>query len=163
METTIIRSPRRKKTIQARIQKGTLVVYLPAGLSSKQEEKYVELMRKKVENKKLRSQLDNDYLNKRFKELNKKYFNGNLEVNSIKFVTNQNRVNASCTPLKKTIRISHILADMPKWVLDYVIMHEMSHLAHPNHSKEFWAKVNEYKYTERARGFLIAKGMEEFQ
>jgi predicted metal-dependent hydrolase len=40
-------------------------------------------------------------------------------------------------------------------------MHEMTHLQYPNHSKGFWAKVGEYKFTERARGFLIAKGMEK--
>ena len=67
----------------------------------------------------------------------------------------------SCTPNKGTIRVSHKLLDMPTWVLDYVIMHEMTHLVYPNHSKEFWVKVGEYKFTERARGFLMAKGMED--
>jgi predicted metal-dependent hydrolase len=50
---------------------------------------------------------------------------------------------------------------MPKWVLDYVIMHDMSHPMHPNHSRAFWKEVCEYKYAKRARGFLIAKSMEE--
>ena len=45
--------------------------------------------------------------------------------------------------------------ERPVGVLDYVLMHEMTHLLYSNHSKEFWKKVNEYKYTERARGFLI--------
>jgi len=44
--------------------------------------------------------------------------------------------------------------------LDYVLMHEMSHLLHPDHSKEFWEKVSEYNIL-RGQGFLIAKGMEK--
>ncbi len=59
-----------------------------------------------------------------------------------------------------TIRLSHRLLEMPRWVLDYVIMYEMTHLVQPDHSRVFWTKVAEYKLTERARGFLMAKGME---
>ncbi|GAG30130.1 unnamed protein product, partial [marine sediment metagenome] len=33
----------------------------------------------------------------------------------------------------------------------------------PNHSKAFWDIVYRYKLVERARGFLIAKGMEDNQ
>ncbi len=163
METKIIRSPKRKKTVQAKVIKGFLHVYLPLGLPFKEETRLVELMKNKVERKRLRDKLSSDdYLLKQFNNFNKKYFETKLSVNSIKFVTNQKSVRGSCTPKNKTIRLSHRLSSMPKWVLDYVIMHEMAHLVHPNHSKEFWAKVNEYKYTERARGFLIAKDQEEF-
>ncbi len=122
----------------------------------------MENMKKKIENKRFKSKINSDdYLRRRFDQFNSRYFQGNLKINSIEFVSNQNRVRGSCTPANGTIRISHKLKDMPKWVLDYVILHEMSHLLYPDHSKKFWNKVEEYKYCERARGFLIAKAMEE--
>ena len=162
MEVKIIRSPDRKKTIQAKMVGETLVVYLPLGMSHEEERKLIEKMKQKMEKKKLKRHINkDDYLMKRFDEFNNKYFQGKLKVNSIEFVTNQERKNGSCTPANGAIRIAHKLLDMPRWVLDYVIMHEMTHLAHPDHSRAFWEKTGEYKYTERARGFLIAKGMEE--
>ncbi len=162
MEVRIIRSKARKKTVQAKMVGKTLVVYLPAGMHKDQEKKLVEKMKKRIENKILKTKINNDnYLKKRFDHFNKTYFQGLLKVNSMEFVSNQNRLRGSCTPSKGTIRISHKLIDMPRWVLDYVIMHEMTHLLYPNHSKAFWKKVGEYKYCERARGFLMATGMEE--
>ncbi len=162
MEVKVIRSPDRKKTIQAKIVGETLVVYLPLGMHREEERKLIEKMKQKIERKRLKNQINkDDYLRKRFDEFNDKYFQGKLRMNSIEFVTNQERNRGSCTPAKGTIRISHKLLNMPRWVLDYVIIHEMTHLLHPDHSRAFWAKVGEYKYTERARGFLIAKGMDE--
>jgi predicted metal-dependent hydrolase len=164
MEIHVIRSPDRKKTIQAKMVGQTLQVYLPLGMKPDEERKIIEKMKEKIEKKKHKKQINNDdYLITKFNEFNIKYFQGKLKVNSLEFVTNQTRVNGSCTPNNCTIRLSHKLLEMPKWVLDYVIMHEMTHLQYPNHSKSFWAKVGEYKYTERARGFLIAKGMEKME
>jgi len=162
MEVKVFRSADRKKTIQAKMVGETLLVYLPLGMHREEERKVIEEMKQKIENRMLKRQINkDDYLRKRFDEFNGKYFQNKLKVNSIEFVTNQERKNGSCTPANGTIRISHTLLIMPGWVLDYVIMHEMAHLLHPDHSRAFWAKVGEYKYTERARGFLIAKGMEE--
>ncbi|HEY4938445.1 MAG TPA: M48 family metallopeptidase, partial [Actinomycetota bacterium] len=58
------------------------------------------------------------------------------------------------------IRLSESLLDMPGWVRDYVLVHELAHLLVPNHSPKFWALVERYPLTERARGYLIAKGVE---
>ena len=45
-------------------------------------------------------------------------------------------------------------------MLDYVIVHELAHLRAPRHDARFWALVGRYPRTERARGFLIARGLE---
>ena len=162
MEVKVIRSPNRKKTIQAGMVGETLVVHLPLGMHREEERKLIEKMKEKIEKKKYKTQINkDDLLINKFDEFNRRFFQGKLKVNSIEFVTNQERANGSCTPNKGTIRISHKLLDMPEWVLDYVIIHEMAHLLHPGHSKEFWAKVGEFEYTERARGFLMAKGLEK--
>lgn len=158
----VTRSHKRKKTVQAKVVDDKLHVYLPAGLNKKRESELIGMMVAKADKIRLKKELNgDDYLRMRFNEFNNKHFNGELELASIKYVTNQNACSGSCTPAKGTIRISHRLAEMPKWVLDYLIMHEMTHLLYPDHSKRFWDKVNEYKYTERARGFLICKGMEK--
>ncbi|MBT5710969.1 M48 family metallopeptidase, partial [Candidatus Poribacteria bacterium] len=78
-----------------------------------------------------------------------------------RFVTNQNQRFGSCTPAHGTIRLSERLRRYPEWVLDYVVVHELAHLIHPNHAPDFWEVVNRYPLTERARGFLIAVSLVE--
>ncbi|HHH77593.1 MAG TPA: M48 family peptidase [Thermoplasmatales archaeon] len=161
MDVEIIRSERRKKTVQAREVDGRIYVYLPEGLSKEEEKRYVDELVEKVEKRKRRQKLNDDgSLTRRAQELNEKYFDGKLEFR-IKYVTNQSSKSGSCTPATKTIRISDRVANMPPWVRDYVIIHELAHLVQPNHSREFWKLVNRYRYAERARGYLIAVGMGE--
>jgi hypothetical protein len=49
---------------------------------------------------------------------------------------------------------------MPAWVRDYVLVHELAHLVHPDHGADFWRLVAGYKHMERAKGYLLAKGYE---
>ncbi|MDH7517477.1 MAG: M48 family metallopeptidase [Candidatus Thermoplasmatota archaeon] len=159
-DVEIIRSKRRKNTIQAKFVKEKLLIYLPSGMTKHEEKKWIEKMIKWGERHKKRKQLNDMDLFKRAQELNKLYFNGSLDF-SIRFVTNQNTRFGSCTSATKSIRISDRLAKMPRWVQDYVIIHELAHILHPNHTKKFWEKVNQYKYAERAKGYLIAVGMKK--
>lgn len=73
---------------------------------------------------------------------------------SVRWVTNQNGRWGSCTPADGTIRLSHRVQDMPDWVIDYVLLHELAHLIVPSHNARFWALVGRYPKTERARGYL---------
>ncbi len=161
LEVEIRRSERRRKTISARREGDRLIVYLPTGLTPRQEQDWVERMRRRVALGEQRQRLNSDgELATRAEQLNQRYFDGALRPKSVTFVTNQNTRFASCSPTSGAIRLSHRLAEMPTWVLDYVLVHELAHLQIPNHSARFWRLVKRYPLTERARGFLIAKGME---
>jgi predicted metal-dependent hydrolase len=161
-QVTILRSSRRKKTIQTKYANGHLWIYLPAGMSQKNEAKWIERMIQRHERsmEKQKAKKSEPWLLQRAQEMNKKYFDGALTF-SISFVTNQNSRFGSCTSIDKTIRISDRVKTMPSWVQDYIIIHELAHLLYPDHSKNFWEKVNQYKYAERAKGYLIAIGSNE--
>jgi predicted metal-dependent hydrolase len=46
----------------------------------------------------------------------------------------------SCST-KKNLNFNALVALMPSEILDYVIVHELSHLNQMNHSKAFWQEV----------------------
>ena len=48
-----------------------------------------------------------------------------------------------CNTKDKRVTLNLELMKKPLYCLDYVIMHELSHLIHPNHSKNFWLLVEE--------------------
>jgi predicted metal-dependent hydrolase len=156
----IIRSPNRRKTASARMVEGTLVVRVPAGISAEEEQRLVRELMPRVLHKVKRAGDQLPDLARRAGDLNRRYFDGKLKLGEIRWVTNQRSRYGSCTPSTATIRISDRLASMPTWVLDYVIVHELAHLAQPNHSPAFWQLVSRYPLTERARGYLIAVGLE---
>jgi predicted metal-dependent hydrolase len=161
VEVKVVRSKRRKKTVEARLESGVLVVRAPAAISDAELSPIIEKLRAKLEKKGRRRQFQGDAsLEARARELNRRHFDGELTWASIRYVTNQNKRFGSCTPSQGTIRISHRVEEMPAWVRDYVVVHELAHLVEPNHSRAFWDLVNRYPKTERARGYLIAIGME---
>lgn len=43
-----------------------------------------------------------------------------------------------------TLSLNRALIHCPPDVLDYVIVHELCHIAHPNHSAQFWALVERH-------------------
>ncbi len=156
MNVEIIRSKKRKKTFSARADGDTIVVRVPAQLSRAQERDAVAKLVERVEKSRLQNRLNlADDLSRRAELLNRRYFGGRLRISSIKYVTNQNSRHGSCTSAQGTIRISHDVANMPEWVRDYVLIHEMAHLVYPDHSNAFWNLVCQYRHAERARGYLL--------
>jgi predicted metal-dependent hydrolase len=163
MKTRIIRSAKRTKTVSAREVDGELVVRAPAHMSDAELEPIIETLQQRITRQKDKDQLDDNKLHRRAQQLNRQYFKGKLSWQSIKWVTNQNQRVGSCTPSQGTIRLSHRLAKMPGFVLDYVIVHELAHLLEANHGAKFWKLVNRYPKTERARGYLMAVGWENLE
>ncbi len=162
MKVEVVRSPRRRKTITAERREGRVVVRLPAGLSRAEERTWVNTMVSRLEERERAERLNaKRNLQRAADRLNREYFGGRLRWRSIRYVTNQRDRYGSCTPEDGTIRISHRVAEFPTWVREYILLHEMAHLAIPDHSLRFWRLVDRFPMAERARGFLIAKGWDE--
>lgn len=67
-------------------------------------------------------------------------------------IRNQRRCWGSCTSLKN-LNFSYRLLFLPPELLDYIIVHELCHLAELNHGERFWSLVAEQvpDYQERKK------------
>lgn len=72
----------------------------------------------------------------------------------VRWVANMKHRWGSCTASTGEIRISDRLRDLPGWVVDYVLLHEVVHLVEHEHSPRFWELVHAHPESRRARGFL---------
>lgn len=156
----IIRSDQRRKTVSARLENGVLIIRAPATIKDEELVPIIEGLKKRMQRRSQTAPQTDVALEKRAQELNRKYFKGHLKWVSVRYVSNQNSRFGSCTPDNGTIRLSDRLAAMPAWVRDYVLVHELAHLIEANHGPNFWKLVNRYPLTERARGYLMAVGLE---
>ena len=50
----------------------------------------------------------------------------------------------SCIPSKKIMHFSNRLIMLPERMVDAIIVHELSHIIYPNHSKEFYNLIKKY-------------------
>jgi hypothetical protein len=69
--------------------------------------------------------------------LNDRFFN--KEINSVKLKYNTSNWGSCST--RGNINISLRLMFAKQDVIDYVLVHELAHLIHPNHSDRFWRVV----------------------
>ncbi len=130
-------------------------VSIPATMSLDDEECAVSEMLHKMERRRTSAGIDLDV---RAAELAARH---RLSTpSSIRWSDSQEWRWGSCTPTQGSIRISSRLALEPSWVLDYVIVHELAHLDVASHGPAFWDLVSRYPLSERARGFLIARGLD---
>ena len=74
-----------------------------------------------------------------------RHWNNHLELGAVKgFRLGYTRSRwGSCQHETGKIALSTRLTLCPLWVIDAVIVHELCHLIHNNHSKEFWALLDE--------------------
>jgi predicted metal-dependent hydrolase len=155
MEVQVVRSPRRRKTVEAKEIDGVLRVTIPAWMSSAEEAQWVEKMSGRFSRRRRTEGID---LHRRAQALSRRL---DLPMpNSIRWVDNQRMRWGSCTPADGAIRLSSRMAGFPLWVIDAVIVHELAHLVELGHGPRFWELADRYHLAERAKGFLIAKGLE---
>lgn len=97
---------------------------------------------------KIAAKLAKQYIHARVTELNQLYFR--TSIANIRFKYNTSNW-GSCSS-KSNINLSTRLLLAPVTVIDYVIIHELCHLVHMNHSDKFWNLVSsimpDYKLCE---------------
>jgi predicted metal-dependent hydrolase len=153
-QVEVRRSARRRRTVSAYRDGDRTVVLIPARMTRAEEREWVAVMLERLakQDRKLRPS-DRDLL-ARATELSRTWLAGRAKPASVRWVGNQGSRWGSCTPVDRTIRLSSRLQGMPPWVVDYVLVHELAHLLVPGHGPDFWALVDEFPRTERARGYL---------
>jgi predicted metal-dependent hydrolase len=148
----IIRSARRRKTVSAELVGGVVRVLVPSWMDAPDVDRHVAELVPRLERRFRSSHVD---LPARAAELARRY--DLPQPTAVVWAENQRRQWGSCNVGTGEIRLSIRLADYPSWVLDYVLVHELAHLVHADHSPAFKALVGRYRLAERARGFLMAK------
>jgi len=147
----VVRSNRRRKTVSAQVVDGTVRVSVPAGMAVDEERKVIDLMVARVTRKLTARHID---LEERSRDLARRY--RFRQPDSVEWSDRQLSRWGSCSPSNGRIRISNRLAEMPGWVLDYVIVHELAHLEEAGHGARFREMVSRYELSERATGYLMA-------
>jgi predicted metal-dependent hydrolase len=155
LRVEVVRSSRRRKTVQAFLRGDVITVHVPASMSPADVAQHVEELVARLTRRHRGDAID---LPARACMLADRF--GLPQPAHIEWVDNQQARWGSCTVDSGRIRLSSRLIELPGWVIDYVVVHELAHLVRADHSPEFWALVDRYPKAERANGFLIAKGLE---
>ncbi len=147
----VIRSDRRHKTVSARIVDGVIRVRIPAWMTADDERTFVDDIVRRIEQQRRSDSID---IEARARRLADEYDLPQPE--SVRWSTTQHQRWGSCTIETGEIRVSDRLVDVPPWVLDHVMIHELAHLLVPDHSPAFDALLARNPLSERATGYLMA-------
>ncbi len=158
-EVEVRSSTRRRKTSSAQWKDGRIVVSLPADLHGQLREETITwlVQRLMAKGRGVRAMGDEELM-VRALDLSSRYLGG-IRPTSVRWVTNQTARWGSCSWYSGEIRLSHRLRDVPEWVLDSVLVHELAHLRHPDHSPAFHQLANAYPRHHEAGLFLAGYGM----
>ncbi len=155
LRVKVVRSTRRTRTVSASWREGTAVVSIPARLSAAEEEEWVATMVERMLKRKARIPRGDDELLERALSLSKRFLEGRATPTSVRWVGNQQRRWASATAVDGTIRVSERVRDMPSWVQDAVLVHELAHLiADDGHGPYFKSLEARYPRSAEAHAFL---------
>lgn len=124
---------------------------MPVGLTQEQEDGHIADLLRKLDRKAASRKVD---LTERAQQLATEY---QLPApTSVKWVSNQNTRWGSCTMSHGTIRLSDRMANFPQYVVDFVLLHELTHLVEADHNQRFHDLMERFPKAERAEGYLEA-------
>jgi predicted metal-dependent hydrolase len=148
---------RLRRTYRWRIVGDRLIVERPERVSERDLQSMLATIRERAAAYLRRQTVGSDAaLLARARRLLGRYFPERPTLRAVGWSARQHKRHGSCSGGTGVIRLAAHLQRYPPWVVDYVLVHELAHLLHHDHSPGFWAVVGRYPLAERARGFLLA-------
>lgn len=154
---TVIRS--RRKSLALQVDKDcNITVRAPLFVSQKEIEAFVAekkewlekailTQREKVKNQKVYTQEDIENLRRKAKEIlppKVSYYSALMGVVPTAVKINSAKTRYGSCSGKNNINFSLYLMDKDERFIDYVVIHELAHIKHHNHSKEFYAFIERF-------------------
>lgn len=150
----VVRSARRRRTVSADLTGGVLRLRVPLRLSHSDVARHARAFRTRLAKRSTTAKGSDEQLFQRALELAQKYFDGEVSPTSVTWSAQQSMRWGSTTSTEGTIRISQRMQNMPSWVVDAVIVHELAHLVESSHGPAFQRLVARYPRTAEADAFL---------
>ncbi len=153
-EVKVIRNSRRRRSISAYREHGSIIIQVPARLSNSKIQEVIPEMVEKILSREAREKLSDKELLNRANHLLDIYL-PEFKVRPASVTWRQmNERWGSCTTVDRTIRISDRLSGAPQYVLDYLLVHELIHLEIADHGEAFTELLSRFTDSERANSFL---------
>ncbi len=165
-EYTLIRSKRKSVAIQVALD-GSVTVRAPLRMSQKEIDKIIEGKKdwlekaiasqgEKAKNTKIYTEDEIKALREKAKKVipdKVEYFSSVMGVKASAVKINSAKKRYGSCSGKNSLNFSLYLMDKDEKFIDYVVVHELSHIKHHNHSKEFYKFIEGFMpdYKERMK------------
>jgi predicted metal-dependent hydrolase len=143
------------KNVNARLTGSTLSVSAPYGIPQEALDEAVLKLARRLLRRAHASRVNEAHDALKLARAVAKRFPKKPAVQRVAFVTTQRKRWGSYSTRTKTVRLNAAVRQMPRWVLEAVVAHELAHTFHADHSRAFWDLVRRVcPETERAEAFL---------
>lgn len=143
-EVKVIRNSRRRRSISAYREHGSIIIQVPARLSNSKIQEVIPEMVEKILREAREKLSDKELLNRANHLLD--IYLPEFKVRPASVTWRQmNERWGSCTTVDRTIRISDRLSGAPQYVLDYLLVHELIHLEIADHGQAFTELLSLYR------------------
>ena len=130
---------KRVKHINARLRGSTLAVSAPMRVSARELDGAIEQLARRLVRRQRADAVNAHGGAEAIARRVAARFQEPPEIAEVRFVTTQQRRWGSYSARTGIVRLNVALRQMPPWVLEAVVAHELAHVVHPDHSPAFWA------------------------
>lgn len=153
LELRVVR--KRVKNVNARLRGSTLSVSAPHRISHGELDELIRGLARRLVRRARATEINTDQSVAAIARKVAARFDDPPEVAEVRFTTNQQARWGSYSQRTGIVRLSAALRQMPPWVLEAVLAHELAHTVHADHSPAFWDLLRSVcPETDRARAFL---------